>query len=260
MTPLAEKGGVYAFCPSNSTWSYLESSSDLYPEPRSYHCATSTSTHLIIHAGCGAASGSRFADVWAFDVKTHQWTRLADAPGDPRGGSSICYDSGKIWRFGGYNGKTEIGGAIDSLELPSSSVGMVSTKWETRKFSPVETANSQCSDQDSGPGPRSVCALLPLPSQKRLVIFLGEGNPSPTGGHDAAGHFWGDLWTYDPSTNNWRREKIVQVSGGPGERGWFAAATSQLGPVLWGGIDGQNDRMTDGWCLTAQGTNSMADS
>ena len=243
MSPLEEAGAVYTFEPSSSTWTRIQPKTSNYPEARSYHCATSTSTHLIVHGGCGAASGSRFRDVWAFDVTSKEWIKLPDAPGDPRGGSAICHSDGNLWRFGGYNGKTEIGGEIDCLVLPPSFSTASTAQWETRPFS--SSANAA-----SGPGSRSVCALLPLQGAGKLVTFLGEGNPSPTGGHDAAGNFWGDVWTYDPASNEW---DAVAHGGedGPGERGWFAATSSDAGAVIWGGINGRNERLDNGYVLSA---------
>ncbi|ORX36726.1 hypothetical protein BD324DRAFT_651210 [Kockovaella imperatae] len=244
MTPLEEQGAVYNFDPSTSSWSLLKPTSSSFPQARSYHCATSTSTHLIIHGGCGgAASGSRFKDLWAFDVSSRAWTQLPDAPGDPRGGSAIAHAAGKIWRFGGYNGKTEVGGEIDVIELSLTSGSLSTAQWETRPF-PKESV-----DGPAGPGSRSVCALLALEKSSKLVTFLGEGNPSPTGGHDAAGNFYADVWTYDPSNNRWDEVRVDRTGGNPGERGWFAATASDVGPVLWGGIDGNNDRLGDGYIL-----------
>ena len=250
MTPLEEYGAVHTFEPSSSTWSLLTTKSGPYPQARSYHCATSTSTHLIIHAGCGTA-GIRFNDVWAFDVQTGEWAKPPDAPGDPRGGSAITYAAGKIWRLGGYNGKTEVGGVIDCLALPSSISELAAAKWESRPFE--ASTDSTAKELDKGPGARSVCALLPLKGTEKLVTFLGEGRPSPTGGHDAAGNFWGDVWTYDPETDKWEAVDPSDRAGdgghGPGERGWFAAASYDDDALLWGGIDGRNERLSDGWLL-----------
>ena len=258
MNPLHEDGGVYCFDSSTASWSFLPSSSSDYPCARSYHCATSTPTHLIVHAGCGAAPGSRFNDIWAFDTKSHEWSRLADAPGDPRGGSSICYSEGKVWRFGGFNGKTEVGGAIDCLSISTSpSSDFLSSSWETICFADAQATGSEASLKHltDGPEPRSVCGLVSV--GQKIVTLFGEGNPSPTGGHDAAGHFWGDAWTFDPATKKWNLLEIDDKAGKPGERGWFAASATNNGLILWGGIDGNNDRLGDGWLLSAR-TNAEA--
>lgn len=252
MNSFEEDGGVYCFTPSTSSWSFIAPSSSSYPCASSYHCATSTPTHLIIHAGCGVSSGSRLHDTWSFEIKSREWCRLADAPGDPRGGSAICHSAEKVWRFGGYNGKTELGGGIDCLALSSSPSEPPSAEWETIRFG--ETNDLGRGEQDGlapgthGPGARSVCALLSMDG--KLVTFFGEGNPSPTGGHDAAGHFWGDVWSFDPSTNQWDELNVDGKDGGPGERGWFAAADTENGVILWGGIDGRNERLGDGWLVS----------
>lgn len=247
MSPLDESGAVFAFSPVNGTWTRQNPSTDSFPCARSYHTATASSAHLIVHAGCGDASTGRLKDTWLFDVTSRNWTQVADGPGDPRGGSAITWLDGKVWRFGGFNGKTELGGAIDHLDI---SEDIKASQWETVSFGEITgSARGEQGDMKpstDGPGQRSVHALLPL--QGKLVTIFGEGKPSPTGGHDAAGNFWGDIWAFDPLTGAWEE---VKVSGDtPGERGWFAADQAGDKVVVWGGIDASNERLTDGWVLT----------
>lgn len=248
MSPLDESGAVYSFSPATSTWSKLLPSTDIFPCARSYHTATATPTHLVVHAGCGDASTGRLRDTWFFDVSTKSWTKGPEGPGDTRGGTAITYHDGKIWRFGGFNGKTELGGSVDCLTLAQS---LTESKWETIEFGDTaELSREDTTDLTAGgtiPGPRSVHALLPLGG--RIVTFFGEGKPSPTGGHDAAGNFWGDIWAFDPAQSTWEEIKIEGET--PKERGWFAADHADGKVIIWGGLDAANERLTDGWVLSA---------
>lgn len=248
MTPLDEAGAVHSFSPTTMTWTKLTPTTSAYPCARSYHTGTASSTHLIVHAGCGDASTGRLRDTWLFDVTSLAWTRIDDAPGDPRGGSAITVLDDKLWRFGGFNGKTELGGAIDCIVLKDN---LVEAKWETVTFGQsAGLARGEEGDlvgNSDGPGHRSVHALLPL--NGLILTLFGEGKPSVTGGHDAAGNFWGDVWAFDPSSRSW--EQVRTKGQTPGERGWFAADHARGKVVVWGGIDASNERLTDGWVLSA---------
>lgn len=251
MTPLDEAGAVHAFSPATSTWSKLLPSSSAYPGPRSYHAGTASPTHLIVHAGCGDAASGRLKDTWLFDIASKAWSQAPEGPGDPRGGTAITYSDGKVWRNGGFNGKTELGGAIDYLNLGDAK-NVSEAKWETVSFGETtglsrEDETSTLTGSKEGPGPRSVHALLPLAS--KLVTFFGEGKPSPTGGHDTAGNFWPDVWSFDPETGKW--EEIEVQGEKPKDRGWFAATQAEGKVLIWGGIDAKNERLPDGWVLSA---------
>lgn len=241
MTPLEESGSLYKFSTTSQQWTRLTPSSP-YPCSRSYHCSTSSPDAVFVHAGCGDASTGRLRDTWSYDVSQNAWTKLEDAPGDPRGGAAIVWHGGNLWRYGGFNGKTELGGEIDRLDLSSS-------MWETKLF---ELSGNSSEFNNTYPKNRSVSGLLSLGS--KLVLLFGEGKPSPTGGHDSAGNFWGDVWAYDPSSasGGWSELQIngnEEGSEKPKERGWFACDGYKDGLVLWGGIDGENKRLGDGWIL-----------
>ncbi|KAH8785053.1 kelch domain-containing protein [Diaporthe sp. PMI_573] len=118
-----------------------------------------------------------------------------------------------------------------------------------------------------------------------LILLLGERDPSDAG-HEAAGKFWDDIWAYElprataassvmgmfgrgrsaskgqerPVEGKWFRveteaydEDDAAAAPGPGPRGWFATAhmgqLEERGIVVWGGLDGANKRLGDGWIL-----------
>ena len=308
MSALEEKGRVWVFDTKTNRWSYIDPvDGSPYPEARSYHTSVgnehplpSETDHtenpvgspdeeshgtIFIHAGC-LASG-RVSDVWAFDIASRMWSPYADAPGPARGGTSLTFTQNRLYRYGGFDGKGELGGQIDYLDLlvatfdDQSGKGELALtprtgKWETVAFSADGPA----------PGNRSVAGLQPVNTgQGRwfLLLFLGERDPSDNG-HEAAGKFWDDVWSYQlhpegmtaASFKDATREAIgkptgegawaeVQIpkaimSGGaqshPGPRGWFASGSDSdidaASVVLWGGIGEKNERLGDGWILTVE--------
>lgn len=265
MTPLEESSCLHRFDPSDSTWTRLQPSLDAHapgPVARSYHCSAASTSHIFVHAGCPASG--RLNDTWAYDISSNAWTQLSDAPGDPRGGASIVWFGNRLWRFGGFNGKTEVGGGIDYLDLglpDSENFQETQSQWGTVSFGAVSGLGRDASETlkqsgdrlglGPGPGARSVCGIHPDPRGGRLLTLFGEGNPSPTGGHDAAGNFWGDVWAFNLGTFKW--EEVEQGDEDrPGERGWFASAEAAEGVVLWGGLNAKNERMGDGWVLSVE--------
>lgn len=243
MAPIDESGLVYEYDPSARAWSALKPAVGEHPSPRSYHSAAGAPGTFVIHGGC-AASG-RLRDTWAFDVSSRAWRKLADAPGLGRGGTALAVLDGRVWRFGGFDGTTEAGGAIDSVPLTGAS------EWSTTVFG-AQTGLGRDADRgsklqgaDDVPGPRSVSGLHRVGD--RLVLLYGEGRPSHTGGHDAAGSFWDDVWAYDPRSEGW--SKVATGAEKPAARGWFASDAGAAGLALSGGLDDSNVRQRDTWVL-----------
>ncbi|KAK3325829.1 hypothetical protein B0H66DRAFT_140209 [Apodospora peruviana] len=265
---------------------------------------------FIIHGGC-LASGSRGSDVWAFDVRSRVWQRLPDAPGNPRGGTALALSHSRLYRFGGFDGKTEQGGQMDYLELSLEtfddgfsggeqevSVSSRGGGWQSllqgkenvgyKEVDPAEVPlashHHSREEEDVWPGARSVAAMGAVTvggGREYLVLIMGERDPS-NDGHNAAGKFWDDVWTFQVSaqggtaaslTDNllktvgrktgegkWTKvemgphddEDDASVEG-PGPRGWIASGTmGELegnGIVIWGGLNAENHRLGDGWIL-----------
>jgi hypothetical protein len=165
MAPVEENGAVWVFDPSTTTWNLLSSSdpSEPFPAARSYHCSASNHDDKIyIHAGCPETG--RLSDLWSFQPSSRTWLQLADAPAPPRGGTSIAFLQGLLYRMNGFDGKTEQGGSLDVYDTTENA-------WSSRQYS---------ADRVSGPTPRSVSALLPLVVGGRpsLVTLFGERDPS----------------------------------------------------------------------------------
>lgn len=237
MTALEERGAIWVFDTTTSVWAQLSLATpseivDKYPQARSYHCASSDgSDRIFIHAGCPASG--RLADLWSYSTVSRTWIQHEDAPGPSRGGPSIAYSNGLLYRMNGFDGKTEQGGCLDIFTLSTNS-------WQTKHYK---------ADGISGPAPRSVSALLPVEIHGKtiLVTLLGEGDPSSLG-HAGAGKMFDDIWAYDIEDDKWQK---VETSGSsPRARGWFDAdVTDDQSIFVAGGLGEDNERLDDAWIL-----------
>jgi N-acetylneuraminic acid mutarotase len=243
MAALDEEGAFWTLTPSSKApeWTLLSpQETSHHPEPRSYHSTTTdVSSQIYIHAGC-AASG-RLRDFWSFDIDTNAWKQLPDAPGPARGGTSLCFAAGKIWRFGGFDGEKEIGGVLDWYDVGKGEWG------ESVRFE---------ADGVEGPGARSVAGLVPVSvgngeGKLYLVAVFGEADPSSLG-HEGAGKMLGDVWAFDVEGQKWVKvdDTISTAGEKPAPRGWFGAAA--VGPgrlAVVGGLGEDNERLGDAWVL-----------
>ncbi|KAL8804633.1 MAG: hypothetical protein Q9182_002441 [Xanthomendoza sp. 2 TL-2023] len=264
----------------------------LYPDPRSYHASTSTvhplpsaadpEAHgtIFIHAGCAAAAAAaaaaagRLNDLWAFDVAARTWSPFPSAPGPARGGASLAFARDRLYRFGGFDGKTvELGGQIDYLDL------MATTITDDHTGESAVIAKTGHWETVSIPSPPAKAAT------NYLLLFLGEKQPSSSG-RESSGQFWDDVWAFQlrpdgmtaasfkdaarelvgasSAEDTWARVEIAEssmtegVRGMPGALGWFASARAgDVEPeavVLWGGVGGGggDERVGEGWVLVVE--------
>jgi N-acetylneuraminic acid mutarotase len=238
MAPVEEQGAVWELNPSTMAWTLLSplDPSKPFPPARSYHCSASNNDDKIfIHAGC--PDSGRLADLWSFAPSSRTWAQLAQAPAPSRGGTSIAFYDGLLYRMNGFDGKIEQGGSLDIYDLASDT-------WSTRTY---------VADGISGPTPRSVSACLPVAVSGRpmLVTLFGERDPSSLG-HQGAGKMLGDVWAYDIASNVWSEveTRCVESSDGPTPRGWFDADIVDGSAILVvGGLGGTNERLSDAWLL-----------
>ncbi|GIC89205.1 Kelch repeat protein [Aspergillus udagawae] len=234
MAPIDEAGAIWEFNPEIPAWTLIHPASATRPPPRSYHCMASDGADtLYLHAGC--PESGRLSDLWAFRLSTREWTPLASAPDPPRGGTSIAFAEGVLYRMNGFDGKTEQGGAVD-VYSPGANA------WSSYRF---------VADGVSGPEARSVSALLPVRIGGRvaLVTLFGERDPSALG-HQGAGKMLDDVWVFDVEERSWRRVD-AQGSETPRARGWFAAdVCGENAIAVQGGLDESNGRLGDVWILS----------
>lgn len=235
MAPLEEHGKLWVFDTITAEWSSLQPNNPKapYPQGRSYHAMTNNGIDTIyVHAGC--PEQGRLSDLWSFHIGEKAWKKLADAPPPSRGGSSIAYSGGLLYRMNGFDGKTEQGGSLDSYNP-------LSDTWDTLAYSP---------DGQGGPIARSVCSLLAVDmgGQPSLVTLFGESDPSNLG-HAGAGKMLRDVWLFDIHSRKWR---LLDVSGTqPPPRGWFdASVVSGESIVISGGLAESNERLDDIWLLS----------
>lgn len=236
MAPIDEKGHVWAFDPSTEVWTSLPPSSSTYPDARSYHAMTNNGSDTIyVHAGC--PEKGRLSDLWAFNIHKSEWKQLATAPGPERGGPSLAYHDGKIYRMNGFDGKTEQGGALDVFDEATNS-------WTSIEFAP---------DGKTGPGARSVATLVPVRKDDNviLVTLFGESDPSSLG-HLGAGKMLSDSWGYSVKDQEWTKIDGLSTEM-PQARGWFGADVMSHGDdegvVIAGGLGESNERLDDAWLL-----------
>lgn len=236
MTPLEQHGALWSFSPTENSWSLVQPADQHEPFPcgRSYHAMTSNQHDTIyLHAGC--PEKGRLADLWSFHLPSRKWTELAPAPDPPRGGPSIAYLAGKVYRMNGFDGKHEQGGWLDVYDETGDS-------WSSIRYNPEFV---------EGPSARSVGCLCPVTVEGKhyLVTIMGEGDPSNLG-HEGAGKMLKDAWAFDVEGLKWSK---VHVEGGstPLPRGWFDADVLRAGDgiVISGGLAESNERLDDVWML-----------
>lgn len=236
MAPIEENGHIWVLEPSTDQWTSLSPSSGSYPGARSYHCMTNNAVDTIyVHAGC--PEKGRLSDLWAFNIHQSQWKELAPAPDPPRGGTSIAFVEGKIYRMNGFDGKTEQGGSLDIYDTATNS-------WSSHVFK---------ADGKTGPGARSVSALVPAHRDgiTSLVTIFGESDPSSLG-HQGAGKMLSDGWAFSLSDRAWSKINAASAEV-PQARGWFDADVVSVdgkeGIVVVGGLGESNERLGDVWLL-----------
>ncbi|EGU85028.1 hypothetical protein FOXB_04448 [Fusarium oxysporum f. sp. conglutinans Fo5176] len=207
MKPIEEKGAIWRYNTADNTWDTVEPEdpSAPFPDGRSYHCITSDGVdQLYLHSGC--PEKNRLNDLWAFDLTKRAWSELPSAPGPARGGSSIAFHDGKLYRMNGFDGKTEQGGALDTYNIEAGS-------WSTVTYKP---------DGVEGPDARSVASLLSITVRGKnfLITMFGERDPSALG-HAGAGKMLSDVWAFDIEESTWQSVEIGDDR--PVARGWFDA-------------------------------------
>jgi len=324
MKPLEENGRVWIYNTRTDTWSFLDPVQGTpYPAARSYHSSVAiekpepvkhakerkvdqaretprpgvvaegamtdaqSGGHgtFFVHAGCPVSG--RTNDLWGFDVPSRTWKEYPTAPGKPRGGAAICVSKQRIYRYGGFDGESEVGGQLDILELRLDTFNDVSGKGEASVVAKGKWETLNFAEENMPfPGNRSVAGLHSVNTgmgREYLVLLLGEREPS-SDGHNEAGKFWGDVWAFmcpplgmtgasfkdatwqalgrETGEGLWSAVNVSDAEGVEGEdvrnlvpteRGWFASSTMgdvDVGSVvLWGGLNGKNEREDNGWIL-----------
>ncbi|KAK4142425.1 kelch repeat protein [Dichotomopilus funicola] len=238
MAPIEEKGALWRYTPKQLLWELIEpaDSSAPYPAARSYHSMTSDGNdNIYVHAGC--PEKGRLSDLWSFNVPSKTWTELPSAPPPARGGTSITFSNGRLYRMNGFDGESEQGGAIDVFDLAVHN-------WSTISFTP---------DGIHGPEPRSVSALVAVKVKGKdfLLTMFGERDPSSLG-HAGAGKMLADVWAFDLERKEWA--KVEPKDDTPLPRGWFGADVmvadnGEYATIIHGGLAEDNSRLRDVWKL-----------
>lgn len=235
MKPIEENGALWRFDTGGAGWSLIKPADFAapYPAGRSFHCVASNGTNKIyVHSGFPEAG--RLSDLWVFDIEARAWSELASAPAPARGGASVAYVDGKVYRTNGFDGETEQGGDLDVFDIQAGS-------WSTITYT---------LDGVQGPEARSVAALLPvtLSGKVHLVTMFGERDPSSLG-HAGAGNMLSNAWAWDIEQSQW--QKLAEAGDVPEPRGWFDAdVVGGDAIIVHGGLNEENKRLGDVWKLS----------
>ncbi|TPX72678.1 hypothetical protein SpCBS45565_g00078 [Spizellomyces sp. 'palustris'] len=205
MSPMEAE--LFSFDTTSDTWTKLQVNGDI-PAPRSYHSMTASEHHVYLFGGC--LEEGRANDFYRFSPETFTWERLPSNPDlVARGGAGLAYLGDQVIVYGGFNG-TEL-----------NDIWAFNTKNSTWERIILR-------EQSDAPCPRSVAGFVALPAIGKVVTFMGEKGPSPTG-HAGAGRYAKDVWILDIHSNataTWMHIPPADPSqlDAPTPRGWMTDA------------------------------------
>lgn len=229
-------------------------------------CATWTDAqgNMWLFGGEGYASSATLSwlnDLWKYNPATNQWTWMKGSNGPNAAGvygtqgvaaagnnpgarefmMSWTDASGNFWLFGGdgYDGSGTFGNLCDLWKYNPAT-----NQWTWMKGANAANVNGIYGTQNIAapgnfPGSRYGSATW-VDNAGKLWLYGGNGYAASTQG------FLGDLWKYDPVTNNWTWMKGSNVSFTPGTYGSMSipAATNVPGgrrfPGFWTDASGNN--------------------
>ncbi|KAM0287483.1 hypothetical protein ACHAQH_000436 [Verticillium albo-atrum] len=194
------------------------------------------------------SEGKRACDLWAFDVRSRIWIELPAAPGPARAGASLCVSKSRLFRFGGHDGSSPIGGQLDFMHLEvemfddGNSRGEVCVRarggWQSiiAGASGGETEIPLVAGQE-WPAPRGFAGLQTVTSgagREYLLLVGGEAadGVAERGREGTTTSFFSDVWAFQVPplgmTAASVRDAMWQAFGKPtGEGKWNRL---QMGP------------------------------
>jgi N-acetylneuraminic acid mutarotase len=190
------------------------------PSGRAYSVSWTDTTNGIIwiFGGNGYDSNGGFGylnDLWKYDISANQWTWIGGSntinaaptygtkgtpssttkPGARYDSASWLDSSGNLWLFGGTGYYSTSGkGRLNDLWKYDVTTG----QWTWVSGSNTGNTKGQYTGSNASPGAR----ILPtswIDTSGLFWIFGGYGNDSTTSGVGSLN----DLWSYNPSTNQW---------------------------------------------------------
>ncbi|KUI61052.1 Leucine-zipper-like transcriptional regulator 1 [Cytospora mali] len=243
---------------------------------------------FIIHSGC-FAEGGRANDTWAFDIRSRLdcLDLVVDDFSEATGERDVVLSARGGWKsifpdqLPGSPAAPLVAAAEGAPPVAEATTGEEDAAVPLK----AEAAEPNWPGNRSVAGMQTVTMGGPG-GREYLVLLLGERDPSEAG-HEAAGKFWDDIWAYElprptmassalgavfgrarsgsrtldrPAEGKWFRVETEAyddddeaAAEGPGPRGWFAAGhmgeLEERGVLIWGGVDGTNKRLGDGWIL-----------
>ena len=206
----------------------------------------------------GGSYVGHYNDLWKYDISSNQWTWVSggntlnasgtygtkgvpstsNAPGGRRGSGFSIDSSGNFWIFGGYGYPA------------NATVGYLNDLW---KYNPSTNEWTWVSGGSTSP----VVGVYGTKGSAASVASVPGGRYQGTVWRDSTGKFWlhggwgmvdanflgagvlSDLWSYDPTTNQWvwtHGDNTVGVGVVYGTQGVAAAANSpgsRMGTAGW---------------------------
>ena len=302
---LEENGRVWVFDTVLGKWSHIDPMPDTaYPQARSRHAIAVTKHPLPSPAAqeAGAAAvaphGSLFiqggrtesgmaSDTWCFDIAAATWSQLPHGPDPPREDASMTFAGNRLWRFGGFDGRNELGKQVDFLRIAKSTFDDKGGKAEVAVFAETDRWESiVAAEGELVPGPRSGAGLHPVTTgqgRNFLLCILGEKEPAYPN-EKRSGAFWTDIWSHQiqptgmtgasfkdaarqlvgakTAERTWAPVDIPEFSktqatvDSPSPRVRFATAFDEsfdkMSIFLWGGVSPTNEVLGDGWVLAVE--------
>lgn len=250
---------MWVFDPKTETWAEIQQQGDV-PGRLSYHSFSASANDGFIYCFGGCPPAGRSNSLHRFHIATSTWTNLGQGlesstcTPTQRGGPSLVSVPGQgVHVLFGYNGKTE--------EADHWIFNVACRSWTNATVL-------------SGPSPaaRSVTDVVFLNNVGKdgsLFVFGGEYTPSAKG-HEGAGVFHSDAWTFDLATKAWtcvsgrdqdQDEKEehkgdkdgandgrnAKTTVNPVGRGWMVSAALDDGKsvAIFGGLDAAEQRRND---------------
>jgi hypothetical protein len=273
-TPGATTPGAQATLPASATWARLEVDGR-GPAAREDHTWTVADDGVTAYLFGGREGGTAFDDLWAFDLATNAWRRVAfggDAPAARFGHEAAWVPGRGLVVFAGQAGSTFFDdlwlfdpGTAAWQRLPAGGLAPVARYgscsgvapdgrlWISHGFTEdgarfadtraYDFGTGAWSDQaPAGPGPVERCLhACWFTSDGRLALYGGQTTGVPA---------LGDLWYLTPGasgapTNSWTEA----ASPAPEARQLAAVARRGSLTIVVGGRSKNGRPLADGWLL-----------
>ncbi len=163
---------------------------------------------LLVHGG--RLAGGPAEDLWALDVRTRAWQRLAPAPGPPAGGAAgLCVARGRLFRLASELAHLdEVELAVDTFDDASSfGEALLTVRGDWLSLTPEHDGAGGAGPPGPAPWPgaRAAACLEAIDTgggREFLALLLGERTAGVGAADDDADAdadaqaYWDDVWAF----------------------------------------------------------------